>query len=238
VHPIAEGGQASVPAAGRNSTADTRHKERSMILIGQYDSPFVRRVAIAMRLYRIGYEHRPWSTFGDADRIAAFNPLRRVPTLVLDNGEALIESGAILDHLDESVGPSRAMIAAAGDARRHALKVCALATGLADKAVSLIYERVLHQTTSEAWVARCRAQIADVLAVLESDRAERSVSRFWFGDAIGHVDIAVACALRFTREAHSGLFDEQRWPALAAHAATCEALEAFREIAQPFLPPA
>jgi glutathione S-transferase len=191
-----------------------------------------------MRLYRIGYEHRPWSTFGDADRIAAFNPLRRVPTLVLDSGEVLIESGAILDHLDASVGPSRAMIADTGDSRRHALKVCALATGLADKAVSLTYERVLHQTTSEAWVARCRAQIADVLAVLEADRAGKSDSRFWFGDAIGHVDIAVACALRFTREAHPGLFDEQRWPALAAHAATCEGLEALREIAQPFLPPA
>ena len=147
-----------------------------MILIGQYDSPFVRRVAIALRLYRIDYEHRPWSTFGDADRIAAFNPLRRVPTLVLDSGEVLIESGAILDHLDESVGPSRAMIADAGDPRRHALKVCALATGLADKAVSLTYERVLHQTTSDAWIARCRAQIADVLAVLETDRAERSHS--------------------------------------------------------------
>jgi glutathione S-transferase len=55
---------------------------------------------------------------------------------------------------------------------------------------------------------------------------------------IGHADIAVACALRFTREAHPGLFDEPRWPALAAHAAICEELEAFREIAQPFLPPA
>jgi glutathione S-transferase len=71
--------------------------ERMMILIGQYDSPFVRRVAIALKLYDIAYEHRPWSTFGDADRIAPFNPLRRVPTLVLDNGESLIESAAILD---------------------------------------------------------------------------------------------------------------------------------------------
>jgi glutathione S-transferase len=209
-----------------------------MILIGQYDSPFVRRVAIAMRLYRIGYEHHPWSTFADGDRIAALNPLRRVPTLVLDSGEVLIESGAILDHLDETVGPSRAMIADAGNARRHALKVCALATGLADKAVSLTYERVLHQTTSDAWIARCRAQIGDVLAALESDKAGKPSVRYWFGDAIGHADIAVACALRFTLEAHPGLFDEQRWPALAAHAATCEGLRVFGEIVQPFLPPA
>ena len=208
-----------------------------MILIGQYDSPFVRRVAIALRLYGMAYEHRPWSTFGDADRIAPFNPLRRVPTLVLDNGEVLIESTAILDHLDELVGPARAMIADSGDRRRRALKACALATGLADKAVSLIYERVLHQTTSDQWIARCRTQIADVLTALDADRTGKAAP-FWFGDTIGHADVAAACALRFTREAHPGLFDEQRWPALAAHAATCEALPPFRDIVQPFLPPA
>jgi glutathione S-transferase len=73
-----------------------------MILIGQFDSPFVRRVGIALRLYDLPFEHRPWSTFGDADKIAPYNPLRRVPTLVLDDGEVLIESTAILDHLDET----------------------------------------------------------------------------------------------------------------------------------------
>ena len=123
-----------------------------MILIGQYDSPFVRRVAIALRLYAMAYEHRPWSTFADADRIAQFNPLRRVPALILDSGEVLIDSAAILDHLDEDAGPSRALIAASGDRRRNALKVCALATGLADKAVSLIYEQVLHQTDRKSVV--------------------------------------------------------------------------------------
>src|ERR1041384_1261002 len=101
-----------------------------MFLIGQYDSPFVRRVAIAMRLYGVPFEHRPWSTFGDADEIAPYNPLRRVPTLVLDNGEALIESFAILDHLDELVGEAKAMIPSHGPERRRQLRLCALATGL------------------------------------------------------------------------------------------------------------
>jgi glutathione S-transferase len=78
--------------------------------------------------------HRVAATFGDADLIAPYNPLRRVPTLVLDDGGVLIESGAILDYLDDLVGPSRALIAESGEeARRRALKVCALATALADK---------------------------------------------------------------------------------------------------------
>ena len=80
-------------------------------------------MAIALRLYGLPFEHRPWSTFGDGDKIAPHNPLRRVPTLVLDSGEALIESTAILDYLDELVGPDNAMIAARGEARRHALKI-------------------------------------------------------------------------------------------------------------------
>jgi glutathione S-transferase len=207
-----------------------------MILIGQYDSPFVRRVAIAVRLYGLPFEHRPWSTFGEADKIAPFNPLRRVPTLVLDGGEALIESTAILDYLDELVGPEKAMIAERGPARRHALKICALASGLGDKAVSLVYERVLRKDQLKLWVERCEAQIGGVLGVLEAERAAIA-SPYWFGTRIGHADIMVACALRFTGEAHPGLFGGARYPALSAHAARCEALPPFQEIVQPLAPP-
>ena len=207
-----------------------------MILIGQYDSPFVRRVAIALRLYGLPFEHRPWSTFGEGDKIAPYNPLRRVPTLVLDDGEALIESTAITDYLDELVGPEKAMIADSGPERRHGLKICALATGLGDKAVSLLYERVLRKDQSKIWVERCEAQIGGVLDVLEKERAAIATP-YWFGTRIGHADIAVACVLRFTGEAHPALFGRARYPALKAHAARCEALPPFQEIVQPLSPP-
>ena len=208
-----------------------------MILIGQYDSPFVRRVGIAMTLYGMAFEHKPWSTFGNGDLIAPYNPLRRVPTLVLDNGESLIESTVILDWLDEQAGPAKALLPGSGDARRRQLKVCALATGLADKAVSLFYEKVLHkEQTSQFWAERCRTQIEGALAVLEAERAK--LPGWWFGDRIGHADIAVACALRFAGDAHPGAVEAARWPALAAHAAACEAMPVFRQISQVFIPPA
>ena len=208
-----------------------------MILIGQYDSPFVRRVAIALRLYDLAFEHRPWSTFGEGDKIAPYNPLRRVPTLVLDNGETLIESAMILDYLDELAGPEKALIAARGPQRRQCLKSCALATGLADKAVSLLYERVLRKDhPSQIWVERCEAQIGAVLDALEKERAAIA-SPFWFGTRIGNADVAVACALRFTGEAHAGVFDDVRHPALADHASRCEAMQVFREFVQPLIPP-
>ena len=207
-----------------------------MILIGQFDSPFVRRVAIALRLYGLPFAHRPWSTFSDGDKIAPYNPLRRVPTLVLDGGEALIESAAILDYLDETAGPEKAMLPAKGAERRKQLQTIALASGLGDKAVSLLYERVLRQDPSTVWVARCEAQIAGVLAALEQERASVKTPYF-FGQRIGHSDIAVACVLRFAGEAHPNLFGAARYPALAAHAARCEALAPFQEIVQPLAPP-
>jgi glutathione S-transferase len=86
------------------------------------------------------------------------------------------------------------------------------------------------------WVERCEAQIGGVLEVLETERAAVATP-FWFGDRIGHADIAVACVLRFTGEAHPHLFDSARYPALAAQAARCEAMSAFTEIVQPLKPP-
>jgi glutathione S-transferase len=205
-----------------------------MILVGQYDSPFVRRVAIAPNLHGLAYEHRPWSAFGDAGCLAALNPLQRVPALVLDDGEVLIDSAAILDHLDEVGGEAR-LIARDGPARRAMLRVCALATGLCDKLVGLLYEQRLHQKASEMWVARCTVQIEDALAALEASRAV-GATRFWFGATPGHPDIAVACALRFLAEAHPGLHAPARCPHLAAHATACEAMPAFAAAVQPFTP--
>jgi glutathione S-transferase len=94
---------------------------------------------------------------------------------------------------------------------------------------------VLRTEQLKLWVDRCEAQIGGVLEVLEKERAAVATP-FWFGERIGHADIAVACVLRFTSEAHPTLFDA-RYPALQAHAARCEALPPFREIVQPLSPP-
>jgi len=208
-----------------------------MILIGQYDSPFVRRVGIALTLYGQPFEHRPWSTFGDADRLRALNPLTRVPTMVLDDGSVLIDSFSILDHIDSLVAPAARMMPAEGPARRDVQRVVALATGLSDKAVALFYELRLHETPSQIWSDRCRTQIGAALAALETDRAGRSTD-FWCGAAVSHADIAVACALRHMRDSHPGLFAEEAFPALAAHGRRMEAMAVFQSVSQPFVAPA
>ncbi len=144
-----------------------------MILIGQYNSSFVRRVGIALRLYGFSFEHRPWSVFSDKDKIRPLNPLMRVPVLVLDDKDVLVDSHLILEHLECLAPPEKSLFPPAEPDRHRALKVIGLATGLADKAVSLFYEQQLHKEVSALWVERCRSQISGALAMLEEDRAER-----------------------------------------------------------------
>jgi glutathione S-transferase len=207
-----------------------------MQLIGQYDSPFVRRVAIALTLYGIEFEHLPYSTFGEWEKFVGHNPLRRVPTLVLDDGEALIDSAVILDHLDELHGRERALIAACGPERRAALKRIALATGTADKAVSFFYAQLFATSLDPVFSARTESQISDGLAALDADCAKRD-DDWWHGEEPGHDDIAVACVARFLSEAYAHLVQLADYPALAAHCAKAEALPAFQAISQRFVPP-
>lgn len=70
----------------------------------------------------------------------------------------------------------------------------------------------------------------------EADRGKRT-GAYWFGERLGHADIAVAAVLRFVGEAHPGLVAMEQFPALAAHAARLEALPVLQAIAQPFIPP-
>jgi glutathione S-transferase len=151
----------------------------------------------------------------------------------MDDGVVLLDSAAILEVLDDMVGPGRAMTARTGPDRREGLRVCALAGGAADKAVSLVYERALRETALPFWVDRCRAQILDTLAMLNRDRAVRPGS-WWFGEAISHADIMLGCLLRFIGEALPEQFDHSAFPALVAHSAACEALPVFQAVQQPF----
>lgn len=208
-----------------------------MILIGMYDSSYTRRVAIAMALYGMPFEHRAWSVGKDFDRIREYSPLGRAPTLVLDDGEVLTESAMMLDYLDDVVGPQRALMPASGLARRDAQRLIALATGAIDKAVLIVLERIFRpaEMHSEPWLSRCRVQVAGALDALENACAARAGHDWLIGDAMTHADIAVACFTTHLREALP--LELAPWPVLQAHVGRCEALPVFRRHYLPFDPP-
>ena len=144
---------------GRDHLLVFLSRSRLMLLIGMFDSPFVRRVAVTLKLLEIPFEHGNWSVGKDFERIREFNPLGRVPTLVLPNGEKLFESAAILDYLDEFVGAERALLPARGPDRRTALNLMAMATGAAEKGVMQVYEGVFRPESKrhQPWLDRLRA---------------------------------------------------------------------------------
>ncbi len=208
-----------------------------MILIGQFDSPFTRRVGITLTLYDIAFEHRPWSIMGDADRLAEINPLIRVPTLILSNGDVLIETSSIIDYLDSLVTPENRLLPQINPARYRMLKTISVASGISDMAVRLFYELRLHDAPSPSYMARITRQAEGALRVLEKERAA-SGSKYWFDEQFSQADIAVTCMWRHLSESHPAIAVPANYPALSAHAVEMEAQPVFEKISQPFIAPA
>ena len=207
-----------------------------MILIGMYDSPFVRRVAVSMTLLDVPFEHRDWSVGKDQQRIREFNPLGRVPVLVLDSGEPLIESAMILDWLDQQAGPARALLPISGEPRRQAQSLIALVSGAMDKGIQLVYERIFRpaEKRHEPWTQRCETQMHGALDELDA-RCAGIASTWLVGAALSQADITLTCYLTYLKDAVP--LDLSAWPALPARAGNCELLPAFRHYYAPFDPP-
>jgi len=141
-----------------------------MLLIGVNRSPYTRRVAITLKAYDVPFEQRPLSGFADRAEVRASNPLGRIPALVLDDGETLIDSGAIIDHLDETYGRDRALTPASGADRRAVLKIAALMMGACDKGLQAAYTR--NHTPAERihqpWIDDCNAQVTSALLAVDA----------------------------------------------------------------------
>jgi glutathione S-transferase len=201
-----------------------------MILVGQYDSPYVRRVAITLHHYGIAFARNPISVFTDAGQMAAINPLVRIPSLVLDDGEVLIDSAAILDHLDEVAGPERALIPRTGRERRQVMQLVAVATGAIDKAGAQVYERHFHaaHAVNEEWLGRCRDQMRGGLAYLEGRLGSGWLALGRFTQA----DLTTAALVGYLKLRMGEVDVAGDYPRLSVLAARCEAMPSF-EAARP-----
>ena len=116
------------------------------------------------------FEQQPLSGFGNRVEVRASNPLGRIPALVLDNGETLVDSGAIIDHLDEVYGRDRALTPADGPDRRAVLKITALMMGACEKGLQAAYERNHHppEKLHQPWIDDCIAQMTNALTSIDA----------------------------------------------------------------------
>jgi glutathione S-transferase len=198
-----------------------------MKLIGLFDSAYVRRVAVSMRLQGFAFEHIALSVFRHQEEMRKINPLVKVPMLVLDNGEKLIESNFILDYLDGEAAPEKRLIPASGSGRRQVLQKCAIALIGIEKSMQVYYDTNLRPSefSYRPWVERCTVQMHEAFSMMEAE----PVSAVLSGAPITQADVTSAVALRFARYVNPTEFPIGRYPRLEQLSAYCEALPAFLE---------
>ena len=195
-----------------------------LVLRSSPTSPFGRKVKIAAALLgltdRIRIETADTGDPNDSLRLQ--NPLGKIPTLLLENGEALYDSRVIVDYLDAEAGGGRLIPPAPG--RFAALRDQALADGLMDAALLQVLEARWRpeERREPKWLDHQRDKVERALA-----EAEATLSKPPEAFHIGHVALAAALGyldLRFEgrwRQAHPKLVGwlddfERRVPAFGA----------------------
>ncbi|MGO4714874.1 glutathione S-transferase family protein [Bradyrhizobium sp. 2TAF24] len=170
-----------------------------MLLIGVNRSPFTRRVAITLNIYGVPFEQRALSGFDNRTEVRTSNPLGRIPALILDNGETLIDSNAIIDHLDEAYGEDRPLIPREGADRRAVLKVAAIMMGACEKCLHAAYERNRRppEKQYQPWIDDCLAQVKNALVAVDETIAPNK--RYVLLDRLTQADVTAVIAERLAR---------------------------------------
>ena len=191
-----------------------------MELLGMLDSPYVRRTAISLRLLGIEFVHRSMSVFRNYDEFQRINPLVKAPTLVLDNGTMLTESGLIIEWAQAKSDRPALMPNDAAE-RECALRLIGAALAASEKSVQIVYEdKRATDKRDQGWIERIHAQLHAAYDLLE--RELHGVNGWLFGNTPTQADISIAVAWGFTQLVAADVIDAKTYPRLAAFSARAE----------------
>ncbi len=198
-----------------------------MLLIGMLDSPYVRRVAIALQLMGVRFEHRSISVFRAFEQFRLINPVVKAPSLVCDDGEVLMDSTLIIEYAAALAGDRGDLMPTPLIERQHALRHIGLALAACEKSVSIIYERNLRppEKLHQPWVSRVSDQLLAAYRSLEAELAVRP--RPVTSAAMGLAGVSIAVAWHFTQQMLPEVVPAPDFPALRALSAAAEGLPEF-----------
>ena len=197
-----------------------------MRLIGMLDSPYVRRVAIALQLLDLRFEHQSLSVFSTFEQFAQINPVVKAPTLICDDGGVLMDSALILQYA-HALSPARCLVPTALAELQNALRIEGLALAACEKAVQIVYERKLRpaEKLHEPWVARVAGQLRAACDGLERALAQHPLAAT--SAEISQAGVSTAVAWHFIQQMVPDMVPVERYPGLVAYAALAEALPEF-----------
>lgn len=165
-----------------------------MKLIASLTSPYARKVRIVLAEKYIECELQvdiPWT---EGTHVPDFNPLGKIPVLLLDDGTTLYDSRVIVEYLDHA-SPVRNVLPKEPRSRILAKRWEALGDGICDAAATIFLEKKRPEAQqSQDWIVRQEQKIHRGLATAEKDLGELS---WCMGDSFGLADIALGCALGY-----------------------------------------
>jgi glutathione S-transferase len=196
-----------------------------MQLIGMLDSPYVRRVAVSLKVLGLPFDLDQVSVFRHFDKFHAINPVVKAPSFITDDGVVLMDSGLILEHVAH-LAP-RSLMPADRAGHEIALRQLGLALAACDKTVSIIYERNQRppEKYHQPWLDRVTGQLLTAYRILE-----REAPADWFtGEELMQPQITTAVAWRFTQYNVPELVVAGDFPKLSVLSARAEKLAPFIE---------
>ncbi|MDO8932711.1 MAG: glutathione S-transferase [Rhodocyclaceae bacterium] len=165
-----------------------------MKLIGSLTSPFVRKARVVLAEKKIDYDFVLDSPWLEGNSVAKFNPLGKIPVLVLDDESTLFDSRVIVEYLD-NMTPNNKLIPASGRERITVKRWEALADGICDAAAAAFLEaKRPKKQQSQEWIDRQRGKIMLGLEALSEEVGE---SPWCCGNSLCLADVAVGSALGY-----------------------------------------
>jgi glutathione S-transferase len=195
-----------------------------MKLVGSKTSPYVRKARVILAERSLPFEFIEESAWTADTTVPRYNPLNKVPALVLDDGESIYDSPVICEYLDAVSGGG--LIPADPAARARVRRDEALGDGIADAGITAFLERKREAARQDpAWIARQMDKVNAGIAAL----AKGMGSRQYLGGAQPNMgDIACACALFWVEFRMPDLRWRDAHPNLKAWAERMESRPAFQ----------
>lgn len=163
-----------------------------MKLIASYTSPYARKVRIVMAEKRIECEFVEDNVWSAEPKSALYNPLTKIPVLLLDDGISLYDSRVITEFLD-GVTPVSRLIPEGGRERALVKRWEALGDGIADAGIALFLERKRPAAEQgKDWIQRQTGKVESGIAAAARELGDR---KFCHGENLTLGDIALACSL-------------------------------------------
>jgi glutathione S-transferase len=201
-----------------------------MKLIGSPGSPFTRKARVVLAEKRIEYEFVVNSPHDAATIVTEYNPLGKIPVLVLDDATTIFDSRVIVEYLDNASPVTKLL----PEDTRHRIQTRrweALADGCTDACVAIVMERRRPETLQSAdWIARQRGKVDRALQAMSDELGNRG----WCGgDFFNLADVAVGCCLGFLELRLAEVAWREKYPNLGRLADKLALRPSFKDTVPP-----